>query len=104
MLPNGRRHAPRQLRLIARSALRELTRRIASPVPGYLGTRALVFVLGSVAFLAETFAQTPARPQFDVASIKPSEQRGMMYVRTAPGGRLLVNAPARLMLMNAYGL
>ena len=28
----------------------------------------------------------------------------MMYVRPLPGGRLVVNAPARLMLMNAYGL
>ncbi len=27
-----------------------------------------------------------------------------MYVRTLPGGRLLVNAPVRLMLMNAYGV
>jgi len=45
-----------------------------------------------------------AQPQFDVASIKPSEDHGMMYVRPLPGGRLLVNAPARLMLMNAYGL
>jgi len=27
-----------------------------------------------------------------------------MYVRTLPGGHLLVNAPVRLMLMHAYGL
>src|SRR5207302_11179133 len=53
---------------------------------------------------AALLAQPPARPQFDVASIKPSEERGMMYVRVLPGGRLLVNAPVRLMLMNAYGL
>jgi uncharacterized protein (TIGR03435 family) len=39
-----------------------------------------------------------------VASIKPSEDRGMMYVRALPGGRLLVNAPVRLMVMNAYGI
>jgi uncharacterized protein (TIGR03435 family) len=45
-----------------------------------------------------------AQPQFDVASIKPSEERGVMYVRTLPGGRLVVNAPVRLMLMNAYGI
>lgn len=59
-----------------------------------------------IAILAATglFAQTPARPQFEVASVKPSEQNGTMYVRALPGGRLLVNAPVRLMIMNAYGL
>jgi uncharacterized protein (TIGR03435 family) len=61
---------------------------------------ALFLVLAAAALLA----QPPAQPQFDVASIKPSQERGMMYVRAVPGGRLLVNAPARLMLMNAYGL
>jgi uncharacterized protein (TIGR03435 family) len=62
--------------------------------------RIAVLALAPVALLA----QSPARPQFDVASIKPSQDHGMMYVRALPGGRLLVNAPARLMLMNAYGL
>jgi len=51
-------------------------------------------------FVVPLFAQ----PHFDVASVKPSEERGMMYVRPLPGGRLVVNAPARLMLMNAYGV
>ena len=46
----------------------------------------------------------PAQPRFGVASIKPSLEPGAMYVRTLAGGRLLVNAPARLMLMNAYGI
>jgi uncharacterized protein (TIGR03435 family) len=53
---------------------------------------------------AAVLAQPPARRQFEVASIKPSEDRGMMYVRALPGGRLLVNAPVRLMVMNAYGI
>jgi uncharacterized protein (TIGR03435 family) len=65
-----------------------------------LQMRHLLFVLAAGTLLA----QPPARPQFDVASIKPSAERGMMYVRALPGGRLLVNAPVRLMLMNAYGL
>jgi len=51
-------------------------------------------------FVVPLFAQ----PHFDVASVKPSEERGMMYVRPLAGGRLVVNAPARLMLMNAYGV
>ena len=62
--------------------------------------RLLFLVLAAAALLG----QAPARPRFDVASIKPSQERGMMYVRVLPGGRLVVNAPARLMLMNAYGL
>jgi uncharacterized protein (TIGR03435 family) len=56
--------------------------------------------LGSTAL----FAQQPGRPHFDVASIKPSQDPGTMYVRALPGGHLIVNAPARLMVMNAYGI
>jgi uncharacterized protein (TIGR03435 family) len=48
--------------------------------------------------------QPPAQPRFDVASIKPSVEPGTMYVRTLAGGHLVANAPARLMLMNAYGV
>jgi uncharacterized protein (TIGR03435 family) len=66
-----------------------------------LWCRPLPFVLVLASTLA---AQTATRRQFDVASVKPSEERGMMYVRPLPGGRLVVNAPARLMLMNAYGV
>ena len=55
-------------------------------------------------FAAALLAQPAGAPHFDVASVKPSEERGMMYVRPLPGGRLVVNAPARLMLMNAYGV
>ena len=56
------------------------------------------------ALAAAIVPRPPARPRFDVAAIKQSEERDMMYVRTLPGGRLLVNAPVRLMLMNAYGI
>jgi uncharacterized protein (TIGR03435 family) len=62
--------------------------------------RPLILVLAAAALLG----QSPAPPQFDVASIKPAQERGMMYVRVLPGGRLVANAPARLLLMNAYGL
>jgi uncharacterized protein (TIGR03435 family) len=58
--------------------------------------RHIVFMLTPVALFAQS--------HFEVASIKPSQERGSMYVRTLPGGRLVVNAPARLMLMNAYGV
>ena len=62
--------------------------------------RPLFFVVAAAAL----FGQSLARPRFDVASIKPSQEHGMMYVRSLPGGHLLANAPARLMLMNAYGV
>src|SRR4051794_32219575 len=62
--------------------------------------RPLYLLLAATSLLA----QPPTRPQFDIASVKPSQERGAMYVRTLPGGRLLVNAPARLMLMNAYSI
>jgi uncharacterized protein (TIGR03435 family) len=53
---------------------------------------------------APLLAQPSPRPRFDVASVKPSEEHGMMYVRVLPGGHLVANAPARLLLMNAYGV
>ena len=64
--------------------------------------RNILFLILIVTFAL--FAQPPARPQFEVASIKRSEEQGTMYVRSLPGGRLLVNAPVRLMLMNAYSV
>src|SRR5579872_6896718 len=72
------------------------------PAPAYrcFKMRRLLALLAATGLLA----QTSTRPQFEVSSIKPSEQNGTMYVRVLPGGRLLVNAPARLMIMNAYGL
>jgi uncharacterized protein (TIGR03435 family) len=64
-----------------------------------MNLRLLFFV-----FTTALVGQPLGRPHFDLASIKPSQERGMMYVRALPGGRLLVNAPARLMLMNAYAI
>ena len=63
--------------------------------------RTLFFFVVAAAALLE---QPLARPRFEVASIKPSQEHGMMYVRALPGGHLMANAPARLMLMNAYGV
>ena len=47
-------------------------------------------------------AQPAARPKFEVASIKPSEEQRFMMVRTYPG-RLTASAPLRLLIQNAYG-
>jgi uncharacterized protein (TIGR03435 family) len=60
--------------------------------------------LAIVAALPGLFAQSADRPRFDVASIKPSGEQRMMYVRPMPGGRLIASAPLRLIVMNAYGM
>ncbi|HXS93144.1 MAG TPA: TIGR03435 family protein [Candidatus Limnocylindrales bacterium] len=62
--------------------------------------RSFLFLLAACVL----FGQSPARPRFDVASVKPSEEKGSMYVRVLPGGHVVANAPARLILMNAYGV
>jgi uncharacterized protein (TIGR03435 family) len=62
------------------------------------------FAVALLSLFASQLGQSAPRPRFDVASIKPSEEHGMMYVRVLPGGHLLANAPARLLLMNAYGV
>lgn len=49
------------------------------------------------------FAQTATRPQFDVASIKPSAGYGVMNVRPLPG-RLTADATLQVLLQYAYGV
>ena len=74
-------------------------RAASRPAPAAIAT-----VLALALAAAALFAQSADRPKFDVAAIKPAESRGMMFVRPLPGGRLTVNAPVRLILMNAYSL
>jgi len=71
-------------------------------VAGYLGKKVCPLLFALMASVM--WGQAPAPPRFEVASVKPSEDHGQMYVRVLPGGRLLANAPARLLLMNAYGI
>jgi len=49
------------------------------------------------------FAQTAARPQFDVASIKPSFSERVMDVRALPG-RLTADASLQVLIQYAYGV
>jgi len=49
------------------------------------------------------FAQTAARPQFDVASIKPSFSERVMNVRALPG-RLTADASLQVLIQYAYGI
>ncbi len=61
-----------------------------------------VGILFSIAALA-VFGQAVSRPAFEVASIKPSIDRGFKMVRPLPG-RLTADAPVRLLLQNAYSV
>jgi uncharacterized protein (TIGR03435 family) len=49
------------------------------------------------------FGHTPVRPAFEVASIKPASDDGLMMVRPVPG-RLLANASLQMLIQNAYGV
>jgi hypothetical protein len=49
------------------------------------------------------FGQAPVRPTFEVASIKPTSDQGLMMVRPLPG-RLTVNASLQMLMQQAYGV
>jgi uncharacterized protein (TIGR03435 family) len=54
---------------------------------------------------AALFAQSAARPHFEVASIKQSnEQRFNTNVRPQPGGRFTATAPLKILMQAAYSL
>jgi uncharacterized protein (TIGR03435 family) len=65
--------------------------------PAVAGT--VIVVLAALA----VFAQPAARPKFDVASVKASNVQGMRFVRPA-SGRLLADAPVKMLMQNAYTL
>ena len=64
--------------------------------PGLIGAAILLAIM---AFAVP--GQPVVRPNFEVASIKPSSQPGFMTVRPLPG-RLTANASVRLLMQNAY--
>jgi uncharacterized protein (TIGR03435 family) len=69
------------------------------------GTLAVALLLIVAAF--EVFGQQAARPEFQVASIKPNTGVGArgMGVRAQPGGRLTtLNAPLMMLIQNAYAV
>ncbi|MBZ5631925.1 MAG: TIGR03435 family protein [Acidobacteriia bacterium] len=63
------------------------------------GVIAAAMLLAITAFTV--FGQPVARPKFEVASIKPSQEPGPMTVRPLPG-RLTANATVKLLMQNAY--
>jgi uncharacterized protein (TIGR03435 family) len=63
---------------------------------------ALALILLAVGAWA-VFAQPAARPQFEVASIKPSSSQRIMNVRPSPG-RLTADASLQILVQYAYGV
>ena len=87
------------------SLVERIARLLGQPRPmerTFPGPAAMAILLGIAAL--GVIAQPAARPKFEVASIKPSEQVSFMAIRPLPSGRLIVNAPLRLMIQNAYRL
>jgi uncharacterized protein (TIGR03435 family) len=68
--------------------------------------RLLVFALALAANVFALAAQSPDRPKFEVASVRPSQSGdGFVSVGIQPGGRFnAVNVPLRLLIRNAYRL
>jgi uncharacterized protein (TIGR03435 family) len=65
--------------------------------PGILAAAVLMAAAGLVVF------GQPARPKFEVASIKPSQETRFQMVRPQ-GGRLTASASLRILLQNAYSV
>jgi uncharacterized protein (TIGR03435 family) len=65
------------------------------------GMSAAAILLASASLVV--WGQPAARPQFEVASIKPSVSEGLRFVRPLPG-RLRTDAPVKMLLQNAYGV
>jgi uncharacterized protein (TIGR03435 family) len=74
------------------------------PDPGAISGPGIIRAAALLAIAAfSLFAQPAARPKFDVASIKPSMERGFMAVRPLPG-RLAATASVRVLMQNAYAM
>lgn len=88
------------------SLKRRIARLLGQPHPA---TRTLSGpgIIAAAMLLAVTalavWGQPAARPKFEVASVKPSQESRFMSVRPLPG-RLTANAPVRLLMQNAYAV
>ena len=94
MAANGGSLADRIARLLGQPS----TSRRPSCGPGTAATLILL-AIGACA----VFAQSNVRPQFDVASVKPSFTRSVANVRPLPG-RLTADASLRILIQYAYGV
>jgi uncharacterized protein (TIGR03435 family) len=92
------------------SLVERIARLLGQPLPASragIGPALLTSAILLAAAAYGLFAQSAARPEFQVASVKPNttETRRMMAIRPQPGGRLTThNAPLRLLIQNAYSV
>lgn len=93
MAANGGSLAGRIARLLGQPRTARMT----------LGPETAAGVAVLVLTAAALFGQAD-RPKFEVASIKPGEQRPSIYIRPQPGGRLTTSSPVRLLIVNAFSL
>ena len=101
---------PAHLKTVMAATGGSLKRRIASllgqphPASRTLSGPGIVAAAMLLAVTAlAVWGQPAARPRFEVASVKPSQESRFMSVRPLPG-RLTANAPVRLMMQNAYSV
>ena len=94
MAANGGSLADRIARLLGQPA----TSRRPSCGPGGAATLILLAIGACV-----VFAQSTVRPEFEVASVKPSSSRGIQNVRPLPG-RLTADASLQMLVQYAYGV
>ena len=94
MAANGGSLADRIARLLGQPS--------PSPHPACGPGTAAVLVLLAIA-ACSVFAQSNLRPQFEVASVKPSFTRTVANVRPLPG-RLTADAPLQILIQYAYGV
>jgi uncharacterized protein (TIGR03435 family) len=87
------------------SLARRIARLLGQPREAAEHTRSGPGTIAAAMLLAVTalavWGQPGARPKFEVASVKPSQESRFMSVRPLPG-RLTANAPVRLLMQNAY--
>ena len=94
MAANGGSLAERIARLLGQPS----TSRRPTYGPGAAATLILLAIGGCA-----VFAQSNVRPQFEVASVKPSSSRSVANVRPLPG-RLTADASLKILIQYAYGV
>jgi beta-lactamase regulating signal transducer with metallopeptidase domain len=98
MAANGGSLASRIARLLGQPSTSLANSRRASCGPG---TASALILLATGAWVL--FAQPTVRPQFEVASVKPSFSRSVQNVRPIPG-RLTADATLQILIQYAYGV
>jgi uncharacterized protein (TIGR03435 family) len=73
---------------------------LRTAIAGNVGVAAALLI--AITALGGFGEQTP--PRFEVASVKPSQNRNFLGVDARAGGRMMANGPLALLVANAYGM